>query len=334
MRPLEWHAAELERLAGASARLPHALLIHGPRGIGKLAFAQALAQVLLCESPPAAASACGECSACRWLESGTHPDYRVVEPAAAAFEDEAEQGGRKATTISVEQIRTLPGFINVSSHRGGAKAIVVHPAEVLNVNAANALLKSLEEPPPRTYFLLVSHRPHHLLPTIRSRCCEVGLRAPAREQAVAWLTRRGVRNAELALAHVGEAPLLALELQGSHYWGARAAFLRQLAADELDALSAAEAVRDMPLPDVIAWLQKWSYDMAHYRARGSVRYNPDHAEAIARAAAAADPLEVLRFHREMAGHQRVALHPLNARLFTEHLLLGYAELVRRTSMTA
>jgi len=311
--------------------LPHALLLSGPRGIGKLAFARALSQGLLCETPAPRGSACGTCSGCLWFDAGTHPDYRQVEP--ALVESETEDAVKK-TTISVEQVRALADFVNISSHRGGAKVIVIEPAEALNVNAANALLKSLEEPPSGTFFLLVSHRPHQLLPTIRSRCQSIALRAPDRAAAAAWLAQQGVQAAEVALAHVGNAPLLALELNASGYWGARTAFLNQLARPELDVFAAAQAAEGSPIPHVLAWLQKWSYDVAQHRAVGRVRYNPDYEKAIARASAAAKPLAVLRFNREMVKAQRNAQHPLNARLFVEDVLLMYRNLFAKTAVAA
>jgi DNA polymerase-3 subunit delta' len=338
MQPLPWHRVEFEALLAQRATLPHALLVYGSRGIGKLDFARALAQALLCETPGPDGRACDTCSGCSWFESGTHPDYRQVEPTAVADEQEEPEkpakAAKKATAILINQIRALPDFVNVTSHRGGRKAIVLHPAEALNVNAANALLKNLEEPPPATHFILVSHRPHQLLPTLKSRCRQLALPTPARETAAAWLGSRGMKDAALALAHTGDAPLLALELNDTEFWGARKAFLRRIASPDFDVLAAAEAARDLPAPHIVSWLQKWCCDIAFFGALDEVRYNPDEREAIARIAASVDPLAALRLYRRMTAWQRVAQHPLNARLFIEQLLLDYRNLVDRRALVA
>lgn len=332
MQALEWHEHVFQRLIATKATLPHALLLRGPRGIGKLAFARALAQALLCEVPAENGRSCGVCRACAWLETGSHPDYRQIEPESESTD--SADGEKKSSAISVDQIRALPDFINLSSHRGESKVVVIHPAEMLNVNAANALLKNLEEPPPRTYFMLVTHRPHQLLPTIKSRCQHIALAAPDTAAATAWLTEKGVRRPEVALAHVGNAPLLALELDDTEYWGARAAFMRHLTALDVDVWSAGEAVRDFPIPYAIAWLQKWSYDLVFHRILGTVRYNPDHSEAVSRIASKIDLRAAVRFHREMVKLQRIANHPLNARLFIENVLLAYRDLVQPHELAA
>jgi len=208
-----WHKSDFEGLLARKEALPHALLFRGNPGIGKLALAESLARALLCEQPGPGGSACGQCTACGWMAQGSHPDFRRLEPEILAEQNEREEGGEKKASlqIQVEQVRTLADFINVSSHRGGVKVVLIHPAETLNIHAANALLKNLEEPPARTYFLLVAHRWHQLLPTIRSRCQNVALPPPPVEAARDWLKQQGLRNPELALAQAGGAPLLALE---------------------------------------------------------------------------------------------------------------------------
>lgn len=325
-----WHHASFESLLERKERLPHALLLRGTQGIGKLAFAEALAQALLCEQPDRGGPACGRCAACGWMGQGSHPDFRRLEPEVLRESREAEEGKDKKPSqeIRVEQVRALADFVNVTSHRGGAKIVLIHPAEALNVNAANALLKSLEEPPPRTYFLLVAHRWHQLLPTVKSRCQHVALPPPPAAMARDWLQQQGLREPELALAQAGGAPLLAQRFD-DEYWRQRGRFLKSITEAAFDPLASAEQLRDQEPAPVVGWLQKWSFDLACHKVTGAVRYNPDFAPAIASVAGGLDLLEVLRFHRQMVRLQRSVSHPLNARLFLEQLLLTYAALLRR-----
>ena len=215
-------------------------------------------------------------------------------------------------------MRALEGFIHLTSHRGGARVVLIHPAEALNLSAANALLKSLEEPPPRTYFLLVAHRWHYLLPTIRSRCRLVALPLPEAGAALAWLRGQKVAEPELALAHAGGAPLSAAGLD-PEYWSVRdagAGFAR-LAGRSIRSPRPRNCATCRPT----GWwrsLQKWSY---RPRARSGP---PDGCAtirtartALAALAARLDRLETARLHRRMVGLQRVVRHPLNARLFLE-----------------
>jgi len=332
-----WHKTEAEALLARKDRLPHALLFRGPQGIGKLAFAEALAGALLCEQPAANGSACGKCTACAWLGQGSHPDLRRLEPEILAEASDAEQGTERkekaSTQITVEQVRTVGDFIYVTSHRGGSKVVLIHPAEALNVNAANALLKGLEEPPPRTHFLLVTHRWHQLLPTIRSRCQHVALTRPAAGAARDWLGRQGLGDPELALAQAGGAPLLAMQFD-QEYWRQREQFLGSLAGRSFDALAVAEGLREHAPQRVVGWLQKWAFDLVSHKTTGAVRYNPDLAGAIAVLAGRLDLLVAVRFLRHVVRLQRIVAHPLNSRLFFEELMLTYAALLRGRSRGA
>ncbi len=190
-----WQTDDWGRLQQLRAAWPHALLLHGQAGIGKLRFAQHLAQGLLCEAPQHDGQPCGTCPACTWFVQGNHPDYRIVLPEALAAEagfataaDEkpenadAEDGKKTrapSKEIKIEQVRALLDFCGVGSHRGGLRVVVLYPAEGLNVAAANALLKTLEEPPAGVVFLMVSARIDRLLPTIISRCRQWPMTLPA-----------------------------------------------------------------------------------------------------------------------------------------------------------
>ena len=177
--PLPWLAAGLaaaRQLAGA-----HALLIHGPAGAGHFDMAVLLAQSLLCESAPAATRtpACGRCASCHLVATRAHPDLRLVLPAAMRVqrgwtdEDDyiAPKGEAKPSReLRIDQVRAAIDWSQQTSGRGRGKVLLLHPADALNVSAANALLKTLEEPPGQMRLLRTSADPEHLLPTVRSRC--------------------------------------------------------------------------------------------------------------------------------------------------------------------
>lgn len=265
------------------------------------------------------------------MQSATHPDFRRIEPASAADDESGEAGAggkRSSQQITIEQIRGLGDFLNISSHRGGWKMVVIQPAEALNPSAANALLKGLEEPPAGVCFILVTHRASFLLPTIVSRCRQIVLPDPHPEEAVAWLQAQGVPDPALALAQAGNSLLLAQEYAEKDYWERRDGLLQRIAASTFDPLQVADQIRDYAVPDVVGWLQKWTFDLVLNRCTGSVRYNLDYHDEISRVAQTVDTRRMARFHRETIRLQRVIHHPLNARLLIEQLLIDYAGVLR------
>ncbi|MEH6582145.1 MAG: DNA polymerase III subunit delta' [Halioglobus sp.] len=182
----------------SSERLPHALLLTGIEYTGKNRLAMALARLLLCQQPVAGHN-CGSCHACSMSRVGSHGDFRWLEPEG------------KSRMIKVDQIREVVDFGQKTANLGQRKVIVFSPAENMNPNAANALLKSLEEPTPETYMILVSHRQSGLPATVRSRCQQLKLAVPTEEQSLAWLdllTAKHERSVELLNAADGR-PLLA-----------------------------------------------------------------------------------------------------------------------------
>ena len=329
-----WHQTQWRELLDRRSALPHALLFRGREGIGKLDFVRKLAQSLACGSPDAGA-ACGVCQSCRWFAAEAHPDYREIVPEALrADADGAAAGERKPSQqISVDEIRNLHDFINLTAHQAGGKTIVVYPAETLNVNAANALLKSLEEPPPDTRFMLVSHRPSYLPATIISRCQQIVLPTPPVQMAEQWLREQGVAEPALSLAQTGNAPLAALSLDDGVFWTQRKSLLGGLAAPAVDAFALAEQIRDFPLARLLGWLQRWTYDLLSAKSIGQVRYNPDYAKPIAQLAGRLRAIDIARFHRVLVRQQRSIHHPLNARLYIEQLLFSYTALLRGEDLT-
>lgn len=319
---------------------PHALLFRGREGTGKLDFVRRLAQALACEVPAADGGACGACLSCRWFAAGSHPDYReilpeVLRPADSESnspdpaDDDAPATRRKPSQeIRVDDVRGLQDFINLTAHQRGGKTIVFYPAETLNPNAANALLKNLEEPPPGTRFMLVAHRPSYLPATVISRCQQVVLPTPRPGPAAQWLRERGVADPELSLAQTGNAPLAALTLDDGEFWSQRKVLLESLAAPRMDPLALAERVRDFPIARLLGWLQRWTYDLLSAQAVGRVRYNPDYEKPLAQVAGRVRATEIARFLRGLVWQQRTIAHPLNARLFIEQLLLSYSALLR------
>ena len=312
-----------ERLAGLRNRLPHALLIHGAPGVGKLALAERFAQLLVCESP-ASSAPCGRCEGCRWFAAGNHPDIRFLEPEVLALarrpadaegegEDEAKPKEAKASNqIRIEQTRALGSFVHVVSHRGGRRVAIVHPAEDMNAATANSLLKSLEEPPAGAVFLLVSHRPARLLATIRSRCVPVAVPLPAPEAAAKWLAAQGVQYPARWLAFAGGAPLRALEYATGTRGAAIERVLRAMAAGDRVALADVRDREDLePLAEV---LQKLALDRAFAALAGRGKYGGTGAGADARA--------WLAYAREMGRHRALARHPLNPRLFAAEMVAG------------
>lgn len=328
-----WQTDSWNHLIARRGNLPHALLFHGRKGIGKLDFAYALAQALLCQQPGADGGACGQCPACNWFAQGSHPDLRVIDPerdTEIGDVEEAKPAEKKAGgPIKVEAIRELADFVNLSSHQSGLRIVLIHPAEAMNVQAANALLKTLEEPTPGTLFLLVAHQLQHLLPTIRSRCQKVALPSPSREQAAEWLAGQGIPDAPLYLAQAGYAPLAAAHLADEEGQARRRDFLAEISMPtKLDPIGLAESLKGADLGEVVNWLQKWVYDLMSLRLAGSLRYQTDFEGALRTLADKAGMAELLAFHQDLTVARRSVGHPLNSQLVLEQLLFSYRNLTR------
>ena len=317
-------------MAGMRSRLPHAILLQGRMGIGKLDFAVGLSKSLLCDQPLTDHHACGGCNSCNWYTQGNHPDLRILEPEETASQggedDTAGKPAKKSQVISVDQVRDLADFLGLSSHRAGLRIVLLHPAEALNAASANALLKMLEEPPPDVLFLLVTHNAQRLLPTIRSRCNKIDMPFPERRLAECWLSEQGVPQAEERLAYAGGAPLLALkaeegaekrlaELHRELHRGAR-----------MDPFAAAALCIKEGITYTVEALQKWTHDLLSARLTGEIRYHALQSASLQDLAKGVDLPKLLDFQRLLNEARRSSQHPLNAELQVESLMIQYTQL--------
>ncbi len=228
---LFWLVPQVEALRQARAlgRFPHALLIQDLPGAGGLQLAQKAAQVALCTE---ANFPCGRCRECQRVLAQSHPDLWWV-----TLEEDASQ-------IKVEQIRALNENLALTAHGSSASVAIIHPADLLNANSANALLKTLEEPRAGVLIVLVAEVSARLPATVLSRCLRMQVTLPSRAEGAAWLRRqRGEADWEAVLEIVGDAPLRALGADPADLVALRAeteAQLERALAGTLDVAPAAE----------------------------------------------------------------------------------------------
>lgn len=301
----------------------HAVLVHGPTGVGQFELAIALASAWLCEAPGRAvdAPACGECAGCRLIAARTHPDLCVLLPEALqeplgwrlGDESEAGEGGKSAKPskeIRIDAMRAAIAFTQQTAARGGVKLLVIHPAERMNHVTANTLLKTLEEPPGRVRFVLSSAAPARLLPTVRSRCQGLPLALPPTHEARDWLAAQGVPEPEVMLAAAGGRPQAALDL---HALGVTPASWRALPAEVRAGRWSFAA--DWPLALLVESLGKLCDDALRRATGGTTRYFP--ADALP---AEGDLLRLTAWGQRLRQAARHAEHPWKADLAAEALV--------------
>jgi DNA polymerase III subunit delta' len=246
--PAWFEAARSEvKAAIAGDRLAHGLLIHEDPGAGGLELARWIAKTVNCRDP--ARAPCGECQQCRWIAADQHPDVTRLSP-----EGDSSQ-------ILIQSVRDLSADLALTAHGRGYKIAIISPAEAMNHFAANALLKTLEEPPARTLVLLVTSQPSRLLPTLRSRCSRLRLVGPSREAAASYLeAARGAGPWLEALAATGAGPFALLDADPAaiaQLHRDTMATLRDIGSGNLQPPAVAERWAKGELPIRLACLESW-----------------------------------------------------------------------------
>ena len=307
-------------------RLAHGLLFHGAKGIGKKHFAIEFAHWLLCEQP-LAEKACGVCKACKLIQAESNPDFMTLYP---------EEEGK---AIKVDQVRDLIKKISLTSHGKGYRVILITPADALNINASNSLLKTLEEPPANTVLILISDQPSALMATIRSRTQMIRFNLPSDEQSLQWLNQLNIDRPELLLRLSGGAPLAAAaiaEIQGLAIRDNLFKNWQELAIGNADALeSAAMWIKDgfkisenMPLN----WVSSWLSDMIKYLQGAHIEnmVNVDYAQVLQKLAGQVDLKALYGLLDRLNDTVRLNETSANQLMLIEGLLLHWAGLKRQS----
>ena len=324
---MPWLTPVLEHFGQAldQGRLPHASLVTGERGVGKRQLAERIAALLVCDRrAPGMRAPCGECRQCQLRAGESHPDIRLYQP-------------EKSRMIRIDQVRSLSQFAVASPQVAGVKVAIVHRADQLNINAANALLKTLEEPASDVVLLLLQETGRPVLPTIRSRCRILPVATPPAEEATAWLATElnaseGAPDPErqaLALYLAGGAPRLAMELLESGFLDQRDAALdafRQFMKGAITVAMTARAFRDLGHEATLNLMEGWANDLARVMAGGLAR-DPGIAEVVRYLAQSNPPWRAQQLVDAIRDSRRALVNNVNPELETDRLLMQWRSLM-------
>jgi DNA polymerase III subunit delta' len=321
-----WQTAVWEQLSQAKQQniLPHALLFVGIDGIGKSHFANLFANLILCKKADNAA-ACGDCHDCHLFRAKSHPDYLWVEPEATG------------KIINVDQIRALIKRVNETTMQNGFRVIVINPATSMNQNAANALLKTLEEPTPNTLIILICNQGMRLPATVISRCQKVIFHKPAHSDAVNWLREKlsdDKIDPQLLLKLADGAPLKALAWLQEDLFSLRVDLyqgLHALSKGEADPLQLAAKWQDADQTCLVDLLLSWLTDLLRYKLTNdqTTLVNSDYKNEIAKVSVELLKNNLLAYmdHLQQIRQYLAASLNLNKQLLVEDLLIRWTEYV-------
>ncbi len=319
-----WHDGQWRQIATAraSARLPHAILLAGPAGLGKAAFARRLSNSLVCPETDQNGDACGTCASCRAAAAGTHPDQRFVIP----------EGPGKA--VKIDAIRAVSAASVLSGQQGGHRVFVIDPADAMNNAAANALLKTLEEPASKTVLVLVSSRPDRLAPTIRSRCQLLKFSMPAGAVVRTWLAGQvGETDLDALLAVSGGAPLRALQAQEEGWLEAGRRLARDLQflkGRQRNPLTIVQEWEKQPLYLLSDSLKRCLSDLVKLASglRDAVIYHPEMRADLQNLSEGIDLQMLYDFNDELLRLERETSNNLNLQMQLELIVNRWLQITR------
>ncbi len=301
-------------------RMPHALLLHGPKGTGKKSLSLALAKSLLCEQRTKSGEGCGHCNSCRLFVAHTHTDLHLLEP---------EEG---KSVLAVDQVRGMVEKFSYTPQIANRKVAIINPAETMNSSAANSLLKTLEEPSGEAVLMLISHAPASLLPTIRSRCQQLAFPQPSRTEALAWLGGQldDKSMADTILGMAEGAPLRALALSGE----GQQAHYQQMAEELVELLQGrANPIRvayrwnskKLDPTTTLRWLQQWVTTIIKQQFSNDPA-TTEPVSSLFRLLQRVDRKRFFLFSDRLNQAIRLSTTPVNKELLFEGLLLEWIRL--------
>ena len=304
-----------------SQRLAHAILVSGPSAIGKLEFSMSFMQWMNCTQPTIEKYACGECKNCHLFKARTHPDVRMIN-----VDEVTDQ-------IKVDDIREINRFMSLSQQYGKYKIVCINCADHMNINAANALLKTLEEPPENSILFLVTHRADRLLATIKSRCQIWKFKTPEKSESLQWLGQQ-IKHADwdTLLSVSGDRPLLALELHETGLGEERATFysyIDNLLCQKEKVTDLSAKLQNEELERLVIWQQAWCADLVrcHYQKEPVTLENPDIRRTLHSLVGRVDLQSLFQYLDKLIELHRFSKAPLNKRLFIEDMLIRCQEIL-------
>ncbi|MFE8069731.1 DNA polymerase III subunit delta' [Marinobacteraceae bacterium S3BR75-40.1] len=330
LEPLPWQSSVWNRLARQlqEDNLAHALMLSGARGSGKQQFARGLAALVLCDRPTVGqeeARICGECKQCHLMLAGTHADFRHVRPESSRY-------------VKVDQVRELGELLSRSPQVARRKVVIVDTADRLNINAANALLKTLEEPTDDSVLILLHDSGETILPTIRSRCQVHRLPSPSREQGLAWVRAQvtdqepDMADLEAVIRQYPEGPRLAWEAFTAGHQHIRGECLDALKAymkGQCPVSQASQPFVSLGLEESLNLMLDWAHDVARLAVADQPPREPAGADMF-RFLATRNP--GTRIHDLAARILRLRKgldYNINPELAVSELLMGWRELMPR-----
>lgn len=291
-------------------RLAHALMIEGPAGNGKTTLASMMVARLLCLEDQS--QACGQCRSCKLLKGGAHPDYFDIEP---------EEGSE---VIKVDQIRALIGRLGLTTSISSTKVAYIRPAECMNLAAANALLKSLEEPAGDAVLILVTNNAGRLPVTIRSRCQAISVNQPAEQLALDWLQKTTGEPQSVvgeALKAAGGSPLRAvsyIDTPGLDAYGQVTAGLARLMEGPASVSMVASKLNELNPVDLWRWLSLCTGEVIKSTMTGlSLAWLPENVELSGKT--------LLQLQRQADINRQLSATPVRGDLLLQDWLIRWTE---------